>query len=187
MIALALLLAVAGTVLLVRAAMMPRLAANQGIARVADYGMHAVPVPPHMAAGGDSAARRLLERFSPSGYETALRHRFVRAGRYDVSPERMLLFRFGPPAVVALVGLALLAQGPDLTRLLLVGTLLLLAARVPEFILAKQMKARAELVNREIPDTSSFWPSPSRPASGSRPPSRRRSCAWTDRSATSSR
>lgn len=149
---LALTFAVMGTTLLVRAVMLPRTATNQGIARIADYGMHAAPVPTQVKAARDSAARRLLERYSPRGYEAALRQRFMRAGQYDVSAERMLLFRFGAPALVVVLALIMAVQGLDAVRLLMLAAMFGIAFRAPDFVLSRRMKARAYQVDREIPD-----------------------------------
>jgi tight adherence protein C len=155
LVVVAILLAALATGALAWAMWLPRYSVARSLRRVEEYGYGGavtatLPLAP--ASTDENRARRLLSRFSPSGYEAALRERFLRAGYYNATPERMLAFRFVGPAAVAVFGAFLIAQNTTLPMIAVVAIALVLAFRVPEFWLSRKIRKRADRVNRELPD-----------------------------------
>jgi tight adherence protein C len=150
----AIILAVAAAVALVWAVWQPRLTVGAHLRRIDHYGYGAsTPVVVETPRESPLAAfKRLVDRFSPADWEEKLREEFVRAGDYSATPEKMLVFRFGVPLVVTVLGVFMLVADPAPLKLALVAVSVVLAYKMPGIILARRIKARADRIEREIPD-----------------------------------
>lgn len=154
MLVLVILLVVLASIALVWAVWAPRMSLGQSLRRIDAYGFGAAAALTTVQAVGDrpSLARRILQRFSPAGYEESLKQQFIRAGDFTATPEKIVMSRFGLPGGALLVGIFMLIANPSLMSLLLVVALVALAFRIPGVMLKRRIKARAQRVEREMPD-----------------------------------
>jgi tight adherence protein C len=132
---------------------LPRMTVGASVRRLDDYGYGTIAGRAAPTTSADaSLAHRFLQRISPSGYEARVRQQFVRAGIFNATPESILLFRYGLPVVTAIAGAAVLAQSHTLLDVALVAISIVVAFRLPEFVLNRRIRHRAAIFDHDVPD-----------------------------------
>jgi tight adherence protein C len=153
MLVTAVILTALATAMIVRAFVLPRLSVGSNVRRISDYGYAGTrALPQDTAALGHRRVAALLRRLSPAGYEERTRERFLRAGDFRATPEKIILFRYGLPVAVGALALVIALGGASLLVDVCMALATVLSLRVPEILLSHRIARRAAEIEHEIPD-----------------------------------